>query len=374
MSFNFPNSPIQGQTYQPADGYQYIYVGNVWRVVEGAQGLTAETRNRIVNPNFCVSQEWGNAAGTTLAYHAADQWNTYFVGTVVATSQRVQSVTPNGSLNRYRITITTADAALASSDMLFFQQKIEGTRVSDFRWGTASARQVVLRFGWKSPAGTYSFRFANSAANRSYVAQWTISAGQANTDTVQTFVVPGDTTGTWLADTGLGLYIDIVIATGSGLQGATGWQAGNFLGISTNTNGMATASAVYEIFDLGLYCDPLSTGAPPAWVAPDEAAELEVCLRYWRTNPNCLGWFGATTQCVLGGNIWPYMRGSPAINIRAGATVNQPFIANPALSSFISAAVNAANGEVQLHCVTAAASTGVLGQLYAGNLTFNNRM
>ena len=34
MSFNFPNSPTNGQTYTPVGGYQYVFLDGVWRIVE----------------------------------------------------------------------------------------------------------------------------------------------------------------------------------------------------------------------------------------------------------------------------------------------------------------------------------------------------
>ena len=208
-----------------------------------------------------VSQENGNTAGTTNGYYVADQFAVYrttSAGTI--TAQRVQSVTPNGSKDRARITITAADASLAAGEFLTFNQNIEGQEVADFRYGSASAKQSILRFGFKGPQGTYAVSVKNSALNRSFVSLFTISAPQANTDTEQTITITGDTTGTWLTDTGIGLSIDIVLACGSTYQGTTGWQAGNILGTSGVSNGMGTVSAVFEIFDVGLYADFASTG------------------------------------------------------------------------------------------------------------------
>ena len=242
--------------------------------------VTAETRNRVVNPNFAISQENGNTAGTAGGYYAADQWQTFYTTSAgTFTSQRVQSVTPNGSKDRLRITITVADASLAAGEFLQIVQYIEGSRVADFRYGGSSARQSILRFGLKAPAGTYAVAIRNSASNRSYVALFTVSA--ANTDTEYSLVIPGDTSGTWLTDTGIGMSLSITLACGSTYQGTTGWQAGNFLGTSAVTNGMATGGNVFELYDVGLYLDD-STGIAPDWEAPDEARELAACKRYWQ--------------------------------------------------------------------------------------------
>jgi hypothetical protein len=230
------------------------------------------------------SQENVNAAATTSAYWIADQWFDFFVtsaGTI--TVQRVQSVTPKGSGDRLRVTITVADASLAANELLYLGTRIEGTRVADFQYGTASAKQSILRFGVKAPAGTYSVSILNSASNRSYIALFTITAGQANTDTEQTLTIPGDTNGTWLADTGIGLRVNFAFACGSTFQGTAGWQAAAVHGTSAVSNGMATAGAIFELFDVGLYLDPDATGKSPAWQMPDYASELAACLRYWQS-------------------------------------------------------------------------------------------
>jgi hypothetical protein len=41
VSFNFPNSPTNGQLYTPAGGTQYVYLDGVWRVVEAPQNTAS---------------------------------------------------------------------------------------------------------------------------------------------------------------------------------------------------------------------------------------------------------------------------------------------------------------------------------------------
>lgn len=244
---------------------------------------TAQSRNRLVNPAMQISQENGNTAGTTTGYYAADQWAKYHVSSAgTLTAQRVQSVTPNGSKDRFRVTITAADASLAAGEYLMVSQNIEGNEVADLMWGSASAVDIVVRFGFKGPQGTYAVAIGNSATNRSYVTLFTIGAPEDDTDTEVEVVIPGDTTGTWLKDTGIGLTLNIVLAAGSTFQTtADAWQAGNFLGTSGVSNGMGTISDVFEIFDVGVYADPESAGVAPAWVAPNAAQEELKCLRYY---------------------------------------------------------------------------------------------
>jgi len=286
MSFDFPNAPSEGTTFAPTGGPVYVYTGGVWRMQGSGQVVTAEARNRVVNPAMQISQEWGNTLlgpSTALATYVTDQWqgvSSTSPGQV--SQQRVQVVTPNGSQNRIRMIVTTAKAALAAGDYLSLYQPVEGIRVADFRWGTANAKQVVLRFGFKGPAGTYTASIRNGVATRTYPVNFTISAGQANLDTEQVFVIPGDTAGTWVTDTASGLIVTINLAAGTSSQGVAGvWQAGNFTSTAAASNGLATLNNTFELFDVGLYLDPNATGTPPPWQMPDEAQELAACQRYF---------------------------------------------------------------------------------------------
>jgi hypothetical protein len=258
---------------------------------------TADTRNRIVNPAMQVSQERGNNAGTVNSYYPADQWTiSYNTGTL--TAQRVQVPTPNESRDRFRITVTAALAALIANSVARFETSIEGVQVADFGYGAAGAKQAVLRFGFKGPAGTYSVVIANDAYNRCYLANFTIAAGQANIDTEQVFVIPGDVTGTWLTgDSGAGLRIGVCFAAGTTYQGVAGWQGVIKFGTAANTNGVAVAGAVFELFDIGLYLDPLATGLPPSWQLPEYSDELARCQRYWQqVNNSYVGAVQASTN------------------------------------------------------------------------------
>jgi hypothetical protein len=291
-------------------------------------GTKVDTRrNRIVNHDMRMSQENGTSSGTANGYFAADQWATYRVtsaGTI--TSAQVASVTPAGSPNRYRVTITTADASLAAGEYLTISQNLEGSNVVDFQYGGANAKASVLRFGFKGPAGTYAVALHNSAANRSFVALFTVGAGEANTDTVQTISIPGDTTGTWLtADGVIGITLDIVLACGSTFQGTTGWQAGNILGTSAVTNGMATGSAVFELFDVGLRLDPDATGVYGQY-------EVGYVNPVWRSER----YYVRKTQEMF---FAPHARGSYTAN----CSINETFAVTQAKTSPSVALINAIN-------------------------------
>lgn len=231
-------------------------------------------RNRIVNPAMQISSVNGNTSGTTNGYVPADNWAMFRVTSAgTFTAQRVQSRTPKGSTDRIRVTITTADASLAAGEYLTITQAIIGNEIADFQYGLSTAQQTILQFGTKFAAGTYSFALHNAANNRSYVGQFTITS--ANTDEYFSFVIPGDTTGTWTTGSTTGLTLDVVIAAGSTFQGVTGWQAGNILGTASNTNGAGTISNVFELFDVQLTRDQDNLGVAPVWELPSYDATYD---------------------------------------------------------------------------------------------------
>jgi hypothetical protein len=282
------------------------------RITADVRHLGDTYRNRIINPGMQISQE----RGTTLVdvtnggAYTVDQWQVGLSTTPGGTlrAQQVASVTPAGSPFRLRHTAQVADASIAATDTYAIGQFIEGQMIADARLGTASARQIVVRFGVRSSlAGTFGVRLANSPLNRSYVTTITIAGGEINTDLVRTVVIPGDTTGTWLTDTGIGVFLQITLAAGTTLQTTAGsWQAGNFLTTSAQTNFMGTAGDTFELFDVGLYVDALAIGAAPSWELPAWDADLLACQRYyWRGLPAVALNFSAYADNAI--MSWPVM-------------------------------------------------------------------
>ena len=285
MGFNFPNSPTNGQTFTPVGGYQYVWDGVAWRVLEAPQLFaTAQSRNRIVNPNGAISQEFGDTFSSASApTYAVDQWGVYSNGPVASGGRTSGPVSPNGSTTRVAMSIGTGKPSLAAADVVQIYQVVEGIRVKDLGWGTAQAKPVVLRFtALATTVGTYTVAVRNAAVDRSWLGSFTIPT--ASTDTTFTFAIPGDTTGTWPKDNTAGMFVLFCFAVGATYGGGVaGWQAGDKRGIAGMTNGAAATGAV-GVTDVGLYLDPDATGRAPAWQMPDEAEELRACQRYYAKN------------------------------------------------------------------------------------------
>jgi hypothetical protein len=322
MAINFPSSPTEGLIFNASPGISFIFRSGVW---VPAPLKTALPKNYFVNPAMQISQQNVNTlvSGLTAGASAypADQWLLLIsCDPGAASTQRIQAVTPFGSADRIRSTVTVGTNVSSLQGDYLFQQRIEGNRVADLRFGTTSAKQIILRFGWKSPAGTYTvlIRNAQPTATRTYLAAFTITAGQANTDTLQTFIIPGDTTGTWANDASLGLTVAVQMGGGGpfGNNGNAGWNAGNRSYILGQTTGTKTAGLAYDLFDCGLYADPYMTGVAPPWELPDSANELRRCQRYWYRGFGLDGGVVNATVCSRISNRHPVpMRATPAASI-----------------------------------------------------------
>jgi hypothetical protein len=285
-------------------------------------------KNYIINGAMQVSQENGATAGTATTYFPVDQFFLSFGNAGTQTAQQVASPTPSGSPNRLRVTATVADASVAAGDNCELVQVIEGLRVADLRSGSASAKTVTLQFGVKAPAGTYCVSIRSNGVARSYVAEYVISGGEANTDVVKSATIVLDQAGTWLADNGAGLLIAWGLMVGSTFQTAANtWTAGNFLATANQFNFMGTAGNVFELFDVSL-----TEGATaPPFAVPDYASELLACQRYfYRRDMQAGVWFAvlqAYTTVAASGPIMDFpvrMRATPAV--QTGGT--PPWISN----------------------------------------------
>lgn len=265
----------------PVDGQRYLRRDGGWEILP--DDSTALPENLFTNPAMQVSQQNGLAGSTANDYYPADEWIKYHnLSTGVISIARVLSTTPRGSSYRLRATVTTLQASMAAANFVAIETKVEGFNWADQEWGTADAKDCVVRFGFRGPAGTYGVSLSNGDINRSYVTSFTVAAPDANTDIEVELAIPGDVTGTWDFDELIGVMMDICLACGTTGQGVAGWQAGAKFTTASQSNGMAVNGAVFEVFDAGLYKDPDSTGRAPAWELPNYSDVLNRCQRYYR--------------------------------------------------------------------------------------------
>jgi len=268
-------------------------------------------RNRIINGDMRIDQRNAGASVTpaNLAY-TLDRWSAGLSqSSKFSIQQNAGSVTPpTGFINYLGVTSSSAYSVLTSDFFTVFQ-KIEGLNISDLAWGTASAQTVTLSFWVRSSlTGTFGGALKNNASDRAYPFSYTINS--ANTWERETITIAGDTSGTWLTTSGVG--INLVFSLGAGATYSTtagAWAAGNYVSATGAQSVVGTNGATLYITGVQLEVGSVAT--------PFErrlyGQELALCQRYYEksydvtTNPGT-----ATTNGMASG----YYNATNGINQR----------------------------------------------------------
>jgi hypothetical protein len=190
------------------------------------------------------------------------------------TTDGPSGVTPNS----IKITNSASPGSVVSGSYVLLHQYVEGVNLSNLGFGTAGARAIILSFYVKSSVtGTYSAAIRNNAVNRSYVGTYTINA--ANTWERKSIAFVGDTSGTWLIDTGIGARVTWALTAGSTYETATPntWLGVSALATSGSVDLVTTASATWQVTGVQLEAGPVAT---PFEFEPFETT-LRKCQRYF---------------------------------------------------------------------------------------------
>lgn len=284
-------------------------------------------RNRIINGGMQVDK-WNDGSAVTLgvsSIYGADRWQSNEDTDGGMTVQQSTTTPPTGFTHSMLFTTTVADASLAAGQYVTTQQKIEGLNVSDLGWGAAGAQAVTISFWVRSSlTGSHSGALQNSAQDRSYPFSYTISS--ANTWEQKTVTIPGDTTGTWLKDTGTGIRLIFDLGSGTSLRGTAGaWAASGLYGVTGAVSVISTLSATWQITGVQLEAGTVAT---PFERRPF-GQELSLCQRYYfKTKPAAsgeilgVGFCNATTSAVINTQFPVEMRTRPTALLTSGTATD----------------------------------------------------
>ena len=267
-------SQIKVNAVTDGSGGNTATINSMTPTADSLQGF----RNRIINGDMRIDQRNAGASitlGATIQY-PVDRFPTYKdTSSATVTAQR-STTAPAGFTNSIVVTVSTG-ATPAASDTNALWQPIEGFNVADLGWGTANAKAVTLSFWVRSSVtGTYSISFYNSASNRFYVATYTVNS--ANTFEQKTITVAGDTSGTWLTDNGLGVYIVWDLGYGTNFNGTAGsWGSSSIRRTSGSVQLIATTGATFYITGVQLEVGSVAT----PFERRDYGRELIMCQRYF---------------------------------------------------------------------------------------------
>jgi len=256
--------------------------------INGTTGITTPAlvngpalafRNKIINGAMTIDQR-NSGASTSFTVnqntYTLDRWTIQRVNFGSFTIQQ-SSNAPAGFINSVLVTSTSSDTNNTLQNRCLVSQNIEGFNVSDLNWGTANAIPVTLSFWVRSSlTGTFGGSLQNNASDRSYPFSYSISA--ANTWEQKTITISGDTTGTWITNSGIGLRIAWGLGTGPDIAGAAGsWIAGDKRSATGTINVLGTNGATFYITGVQLEAGSVATPFENRPIG----TELALCQRYY---------------------------------------------------------------------------------------------
>lgn len=264
-------------------------------------------KNYIINGDMRINQ-WNNGAVVNVT-GAGEMALDRFQPTASQTGKITAQQQVSGAVSMWNAQfenclqiVTTSGYSPTASDQFKVTHKIEGLNISNLRFGKSNAKKITLSFWVRSSVvGLHCVSFRNSSVNRSYVATYTINT--ANTFEYKTITINGDTSGTWLYDTGIGLRVDFNLASGSTYTTSTPnqWVSGSYTGATGVVNDIATTGNEFII--TGIQLEEGSIATP--FENLSYALQYEQCRRYYRRyatqqNVNDLAYKMRTTPTELG--------------------------------------------------------------------------
>ena len=236
-------------------------------------------KNRIINGDMRVAQR-GAAAVSANGSFPVDRW-VYYKNTGATASIQQSSVVPTYFANSVGLTVTTGGSATAAQ-YAGIQQAIEGCNVADLGWGTSAAKTITISFFVRSSiTGTYCLSVYNYNGTRTYVATYSVSAG--NSWQYKSVTIPGPTDGTWYTNNATGINMWFDLGTGSNLQTASAntWLTNqDKYSTSAQANVIGTTGATFYLTGVQLEVGSVAT----AFELRPEQVELALCQRYYWLN------------------------------------------------------------------------------------------
>jgi hypothetical protein len=245
-----------------------------------ASAATAtESDNPIINPCMEVWQRGTSFVAAASGTYTADRWVYFKSGAMVHTLSSLADVPTVGAagvaLNWSLLAdCTTVDAALAAGDFCLIAQKIEG-----YNWRHFAQRALTLTFWVKATkTGTYCVSVTNSGADRSFVAEYTVSVSDTwEKKTISISASPS--AGTWDFTNGVGASVRWSLGAGSTYQGAAGWSTGDFHCTANQVNACDNVANNFRLTAVKLELG--STATDLRWRSFQE--EMQLCQRYYET-------------------------------------------------------------------------------------------
>jgi hypothetical protein len=297
---------------------------NVNKIADASGGVLAPIssvmRNRIINGAMTINQRGWTSAAVTDAF-TVDRWRVLEQTDGAITAEQSTDA-PAGFKHSLKITVTSTDTSLGTTQYARVQQSIEGVNISDLAFGTASAKPITISFQVKSSlTGTFSGCVRAINADRSYPFTYTISS--ANTWESKSVTITGDTGGSWDTSTSGGITVFLTLCSGSAYDAPAGaWETSGSSAAEGCVNVLGTNGATIQWTGVQFEVGTQATG----FEYRQYGTELALCQRYYQfagngTSGTVLYGFPAnasSTFRIAQFNMPVAMRTAPTVTYTAG--------------------------------------------------------
>jgi hypothetical protein len=244
----------------------------------GASDGALSNRNLIINGAMQVAQRGTSTTGiTATGYYTSDRWRLEGNTDATFTMENV-SDSPDGFSNSTKVTVTTADTSIGSTQYHLIGQRVEAQNLQHLKYGTSSAENLTVSFWVKSSTtDTFVITLEHGDASLYISKQFTINS--ANTWEYKTLTFVGDASYVINNDNGIGLHFYLMLAAGSTYNtGASStWAAVGALGGGIDNTWIGTTNATVQI--TGVQLEVGDTATP--FEHRSYGDELARCQRYY---------------------------------------------------------------------------------------------
>ena len=253
-------------------------------------GQAQGDKNFVINGSMQVSQR-GDSTGISNAnsgYYGPDRYKFNEDGTMTAVVSIAQETLTSGSafndghLYAYKLSVTTADTAVAADIYTRITHRFEKDNLASLLKGSSSARRVTLSFWVKATVtGTNVVEFFDQVNSRQVGATYTISS--SNTWEYKTVTFPADTSGALGSGSALAAEINFVLQAGSNYTSGTldtSWASETAANRAAghNSNHFSSTSNTFHFTGTQLEIGDVAT----EFEHRSFAEELERCKRYYQ--------------------------------------------------------------------------------------------
>jgi len=286
-------------------------------------GSSLANKNFIINGNMSCYQRGSKSFSANSYGYTLDRWElSNYIDDTITVTQDSDVPTGEGFGNSMKITGSSGDNSLDSSDYMSMVTKLEGQNLQVLNKGTSSALPMTFSFWIKTTTtGTYIVEFADNDNTRKISKSYTVSS--SNTWEKKEITIDADTTGTLDDDNNNSLWIQMWFVAGSNFTGGSlnsSWTSST----TTNTrvvgqvNGMSSGS--HNIYITGVQ---LEIGKATAFEHESYSVTLQKAQRYFVEMTG-----GSTTDYANSGSTqscsWFFpvtMRTVPTVETKSGSSI-----------------------------------------------------